>query len=212
MWDGALTFYDCSGSGHGSSRGDVLVQIGCFLLWLCQAEETQKWDAPSAGPVELFGPEFLLGGLLSLHGLLVDLDYDSSWAGSFLWNFAGTATVFVAYDAVTLSFGLACLLSHLSQGMLLIRVVNMLVILGGCLLMGSAATCLSWGGFPLFCGCMARDDSDAEGCRFGELFLYEVVDATFAVGAICWCAFDGCCSACVEVERKNYRSMSDGLS
>ncbi|GMH28234.1 hypothetical protein Nepgr_030077 [Nepenthes gracilis] len=58
-----------------------------------------------------------------------------------------STAVFVAYGAVTLSFGLACLLSHLSQGMLLIRVVNMLVILGGCLLTGSAATCLSW----LFC-------------------------------------------------------------
>ncbi|GMH12886.1 hypothetical protein Nepgr_014727 [Nepenthes gracilis] len=63
------------------------------------------------------------------------------------------------------------------------------------------------GGFPLFCGCMARDDSDAEGCWFGVLFLYEVVDATFTVGAISWCALDCCCSACVEVERQNYRTL-----
>ncbi|GMH32034.1 hypothetical protein Nepgr_033878 [Nepenthes gracilis] len=37
------------------------------------------------------------------------------------------------------------------------------------------------GGFLLFCGCLAWNDSDAEGCWIGVLFLYEVVNATFDV-------------------------------
>ncbi|GMH26476.1 hypothetical protein Nepgr_028319 [Nepenthes gracilis] len=63
--------------------------------------------------------------------------------------------------------------------------------LSGSIHVGSFAIALWLGGFPLFCGCMARDVPDAEGCWFGVLFLYEVVDASFAVGTMCWRALYG---------------------
>ncbi|GMH20940.1 hypothetical protein Nepgr_022782 [Nepenthes gracilis] len=65
---------------------------------------------------------------------------------------------------------------------------------------------------PLFFGCLAWDDPDSKECWLGVLFLYEVADATFDVGTICWRAMGCCCSACVEVDWLNHWSMSNGLS
>ncbi|GMH22145.1 hypothetical protein Nepgr_023988 [Nepenthes gracilis] len=65
-------------------------------------------------------------------------------------------------------------------------------------------------GLLCFCGCMARDDSDARRVPVWCVVSYEVVDATFFVGAIFgerWSSLFGLRGG----GKAKLQSMSDGL-